>query len=116
MSREWVLKTLIGLGLSGVEAEVYLFLAQAGPVKVREIVKTLKFPKQQVYRSLESLQTRGLVKASQKLTTQYAAVSLEKILDQFMKEKQEQAKALQASKKELLSNWRFIIQKNSETS
>ena len=116
MSREWVLKTFIGLGLSGVEAEVYLFLAQTGPVKAREIVKTLKFPKQQVYRSLESLQTRGLVKASHELTTQYAAVSLEKTLDQFMKEKKEQAKALQANKEELLSNWHSMIEKNSATS
>lgn len=114
MSREWVLKTLEGLGLSKVEAEVYLFLAQTGPVKAIDIAKTLKLHKQQVHRSLKSLQTREMVKANHELTTQYAAVSLEKVLDQFMKEKKEQAKTLQASREELLSNWRSMIEKNSE--
>jgi sugar-specific transcriptional regulator TrmB len=115
MSREWVLKTLVNLGLSEVEAEVYLFLAQAGPVNGIDMAKTLKLHKHQVYLSLKSLQTRGMVRATHELTTQYAAVSLEKVLDQFMKEKKKQAKALQANREELLSNWHSMIEKNSAT-
>jgi hypothetical protein len=40
-------------------------------------------------------------------------VPLEKVLDQSMKEKNEQAKALQASREELLSNWHTMIEKSS---
>jgi hypothetical protein len=53
MRREWVLKTLVDLGLSQVEAEVYFFLAQAGPVKGRDVTNTLKLYKHQLYRSLK---------------------------------------------------------------
>ena len=116
MSREWVLKAIGGLGLSDVEAEVYLFLAQTGPLKGRDIAKKLKLNNRQIYLSLKSLQAKGMVKATHEITIQYDAVSLEKVLDQFMKEKEEQAEALKASREELLSTWRSMIKENSATS
>ncbi len=64
----------------------------------------------------KNLQTRGMVKATHELTIQYDAVSLKKVLDQFIKERKEQAEALQASRQELLSTWRIMIEKDSETS
>jgi sugar-specific transcriptional regulator TrmB len=108
-----MLKTLVDLGLSEVEAEVYIFLAQAGPVKGRDIAKTLKLYKQQVYRSLKSLQAKGIVNAILERPARFSAVSLERVLDQFMKTKKEQAKALQASREELLSKWRSMLEKDS---
>ena len=113
MSREWMLKTLVDLGLSEVEAEVYIFLAQAGRVKGRDMAKTLKLYKQQVYRSLRKLQAKRMVNATHERPAQYSAISLERVLDQFMKARKEQAKALQASKEELLSNWRSMVEKNA---
>ncbi len=115
MSREWVLKTFVSLGLSEVEGEVYFFLAQTGPVKGRDIAKTLKLYKQQLYRGLKGLRAKGMVHATLERPARFSAVSLEKVLDQLMKTKKEQAKALQASREELLSNWRSVIEKNSAT-
>ena len=115
MSREWIIKTLAGLGLSEAEAEVYFFLAQTGPVRGKEIAKTLKLNKQQANRSLKNLQTKGVVKVVHELATQYIAVSLEKVLDQFMRERKEQAKALQASREELLSSWRYMIENSASS-
>jgi sugar-specific transcriptional regulator TrmB len=115
MSREWVLKALVDLGLSQVEAEVYFFLAQACPAKGKDIASTLKLHKHQLYRILKSLQCKGCIKATLERPAQFFAVPLEKVLDQSMKEKNEQAKALQASREELLSNWRSMIEKNSAT-
>ncbi len=113
MSREWVLKTLVDLGLSQVEAEVYFFLAQAGPLKGRDITNTLKLHKYQVYRSLKSLQCKGCIKATLEHPAQFFAVPLEIVLDQFMKEKMGQAKDLQTSRDELLFAWRSMIEKYS---
>ena len=116
MSREWALKTLVGFGLSQVEAEVYFFLAQASLVKGRDITKTLKLHKRQVYRSLKSLRAKGMIQATRERPARFSAVSLERVLDQFMKTKKEQAKALQASRKELLSTWSSLIEKDSAES
>ena len=114
MSREWVLKTLVGLGLSQVEAEIYLFLSQTGPVKGRDIAEMLKLYKQQLYRSLKSLKCKGCVEATLGRPARFSAVPLEKVLDLFMKTKMEQAEDLKASRDKLLSSWRSIIKMNSK--
>jgi sugar-specific transcriptional regulator TrmB len=113
MSREWVLKTLVGLGFSQVEAEVYFFLAQAGPLKARDLAKTQKLYKHQLYHSLKSLQCKGCIKATLEHPAQFFVVPLEVVLDQFMKEKMGQAKDLQASREKLLFAWRSMIEKYS---
>jgi sugar-specific transcriptional regulator TrmB len=113
MSREWVLKTLVGLGFSQVEAEVYFFLAQAGPLKARDLAKTQKLYKHQLYHSLKSLQCKGCIKATLEHPAQFFVVPLEVVLDQFMKEKMGQAKDLQASRERLLFAWRSMIEKYS---
>ena len=113
MSREWVLKTLVGLGLSQVEAEIYLFLAQTGPLIGTEIACALKLYKQQLYRSLRNLKCKGCVKATPGRPALFSAVSLEEVLDLFMKSKVKQAKILQANRDELLSAWRSLPEKDN---
>ena len=113
MSRESMLKTLVGLGLSQVEAEVYLFLTQAGLSKGNEIAGALRLYKQQLYRTLKSLKCKGCVEASREHPATFSAVPLEKVLDLFMKEKIEQAEGLQASREELLSKWHSITKTTS---
>jgi sugar-specific transcriptional regulator TrmB len=41
LSREWVQKTLVNLGFSEPEAQVYIFLAEEGPHKARDVAKAL---------------------------------------------------------------------------
>jgi len=69
--------------------------------------------KQQIYRSLKSLEAKGIVSATHARPAQFSAVSLEEVLDVVMKAATEQAKALQASRKELLSTWRSMIENSS---
>lgn len=116
MSREWMLKTLVGLGLSQVEAEVYLFLTQAGLSRGREIAGALRLHKQQLYRSLKSLQCKGCAKTTLGHPARFFVVPLENVLDQFMKAKMGEAKDLQASREELLSTWHFMIKRDSKNS
>ena len=115
MSREQLVKTLESLGLSQTDVKVYLCLSRE-PEKARSIVDTLEISKQQIYRSLKNLRAKGLVIATSTRPAQFSAVSLEKILNLVMIVATEQAKALQASKKELLSTWHLMIKKNSPSS
>jgi sugar-specific transcriptional regulator TrmB len=80
-------------------------------MKGRDIAAALKLYKQQLYRSLKSLKCKGCVKATLGRPAWFSAVSLEEVLDQFMKSKEKQAKILQASRDELLSAWRSLPEK-----
>ena len=113
MSLERMLDTLVRLGLTLTEAQAYVFLAKNGPHKGKELANTLRITKQQLYRSLRRLRAKGMVKATSQRPAQFSAVSLEKVLELSMKATIEKAKALQASRKELLSTWRSMIEKES---
>ena len=111
MSMERMLDTLVSLGLTRTEAQVYIFLAKKGPHREKELANALKLTKQQFHSSLKNLIAKGIVNATRERTTRYSAVSLAKVLDNFTKTKMEQAKAFQANKEELLTSWQSIIKK-----
>jgi sugar-specific transcriptional regulator TrmB len=111
-----LLKALVNLGFADIDAEIYLFLANAGPQNGRNIAETLKLYKQQLYRSLKRLQTKGIIHATVKRPAQFSAIPFEKVLDLLVETKKEQALAWQASKDELLSTWRSVTQKDNEKS
>ncbi len=106
-----MLDTLVSLGLTRTEAQAYIFLAKKGPHREKELANALKLTKQQLHSSLKNLQAREIVNATRERPAQYSVISLEKVLDLFMKAKMEQAKAFQTSKEELLASWRSIIKK-----
>jgi sugar-specific transcriptional regulator TrmB len=108
-----MLDTLVSLGLTQTEAQAYVFLAKKGPHNGKELANALKLTKQQLCCSLKSLRAKGMVNATRERPTQFSAVSLEKVLELSMKATIEKAKALQASRKELLSTWRSMIEKES---
>jgi len=113
MSREWLLQTLIGLGLSQTEAKIYLLLSQSGPLRRIEIASTLKLNKKQLCRTLKNLQCKGCVEATLERPTLFSAVLIEKVLNHFMNSKEKQANILQAKRSDLLSAWRSMIEKDS---
>jgi sugar-specific transcriptional regulator TrmB len=113
---ERVLDTLVSLGLTRLDAEVYVFLAKKGPHKATDIISALGIYRQQFYNSLRSLKAKGIVNASPERSILYSAISIERVLDEFMKAKMEQTKALQASREELLSTWRSMVKKDSANS
>ena len=116
MSEDWMLKTLVGLGLKEVEAEVYVFLAKNGPYEAIDIATSLKLSRQQLYRCLKNLQIKNVVTASTERPFRFSAVIFEKVLDLFLKAKITQQQILQESKEELLSTWRSITEKDSAKS
>ena len=109
-------KTLMNLGFSEKDSQVYIFLAAEGPKKARDIAEALNLYSSQLYRILKRLQISGLVNASSDYPARFSAVIVEKVLKLLVEAKREQHKALKASKKELLSTWRSITGKEDVNS
>ena len=116
MSKERVIRALEGLGLTQVDAQVYIFLAINGPHKEKEIMRILKLQERQVQRSLKNLQNIEIVKTIGEHAAQFSAVPFEEVIDLFIEVKKEQAKTMHESREELLSSWRETIEKKSTTS
>jgi sugar-specific transcriptional regulator TrmB len=116
MSLERVLKALVSLGLSETDAQIYISLATEGPAKARNIINRLTINKRQVYRSLKRLRNKGIAITNDEHPVEFSAVPFEVILDLLMEIKKEQAKALQASKEELISDLRTEEKKSNSSS
>ncbi len=104
-----MLKTLESLGLKRLDAEVYVYLIQNEPQKARDIAGALETYKRQLYRSLRTLQRKGIVSVSQERPALFSAVSFDKVLDQFIEADREQAQRIEENKEKLLSMWRSKI-------
>jgi sugar-specific transcriptional regulator TrmB len=109
LSLELAVKALKRLGLTEMDAQVYVYLAKKGPREEKELVNALKLTKRQLFFSLENLVDKGMVSSSPERSVKYSAIALEKVLDQYLKTRKEQVKALKASKDEFLSAWRSMI-------
>ena len=113
VSLKLALKALESLGLTGVDAEVYVYLAKKGPHEEKDLANALKLAKTQLRLSLERLLTKGMVLIYPEHSLKYSAIELEKVFEQFLETKKEQAKILRATKRELLSIWRSSVTKDS---
>ena len=109
MSKERIIKALEGLGFTQDDLLVYVFLAKNGPHTEKEITELLGFHVRQTLRSLKNLQEIEIVKTTGEDPVQYSAISFEEVIDLFIEVKKEQTKTMQESKKELLSSWQIII-------
>ena len=106
LSKELMLKMLESLGLKHLDAEVYLYLVQNDPQKAKDIAEALETYKRQLYRSLKSLQHKGMVNVSQERPARFSAVAFDKVLDQFIKANKEEAERIENNKEHILSIWR----------
>ena len=82
-------KALRDFGLSEKEIEVYILLGKRGPKKGIEITKQLKMHKGQVYRTLKSLQKKGLVEVTLEYPARFTAVPFENLIDSYIKTKKD---------------------------
>ena len=103
------------LGLSKTDAEVYIFLATKGPQKARAIASQLDVYKQKLYRTLKTLQRKGMLTVTDEHPARFSAVSLEKILHALIQSKIEEALIIQRDKQELLSIWQSMITNSSKS-
>jgi HTH-type transcriptional regulator, sugar sensing transcriptional regulator len=116
LSQERVITTLLSLGLTEIDAKVYVFLAKMGLQRALDMHKSMKMNKEQLYRSLRKLQSKGLVTATMEHPARFSAVPFEKVLDLFIKTKLEEAHEVQKHKDEILSIWKSMAIEENDPS
>jgi pimeloyl-ACP methyl ester carboxylesterase len=94
--------------LTRKEAEVYIFLAKHGVLSGGEIAKLTKTHRPHIYRILNILQKKGFVQSTLEAPIRFSSVPFEKVLDENIKFKQQEAVSLEKSKNGLLADWNKI--------
>ena len=102
MSLERVIKALVSLGLSRVDAEVYVYTAKKGPQSVMDLDNALNYSKNQIYASLRTLIELGLIN---KEGSTYSAIPFEEALESLIKNQREEERLLKETKKKLVKTW-----------
>ena len=113
LNEKCMLKSLMDLGLTEIEALVYLYLTKQGAKNARELSETLKLYWQQLYYTIRKMQGKGIIKASQEYPARFSAVPFEKVLDLLIETNLKEAKKLMQNKEELLYGWRCLIEKDN---
>ena len=103
-----MLKLLKDFGLSEKEAKIFIHLSKTGPNKARTIASQTKMNRVQLYATLKTLQKKGMVESTFEYPTNYNAVPFSKVLDLFIKTKEEEVHILQTNKEEILLQWEQI--------
>ena len=98
-----MIKALVSLGLSRVDAEVYVYVAKKGSQSVMDLNNALNYSKNQIYASLRTLIEQDLIN---KEDSTYLAISFEEALELLIRRNREDEKLLEENKKELLVNWK----------
>ena len=102
MSLERVIEVLVNLGLTRVQAEIYVFTAKKGFRTIEELVEGLNYSGKKIRYNLESLVAKELV--TKKGSTFYA-ISFEEALELLIEQKKKEANHIQESKRQVLSSW-----------
>jgi len=95
-----------------MDAQIYILLAKKGPQRAVEIGKAFRTSKQQLYRSLRNLESRGIVSATFERPAKFSALPFEKTIDLLSKAKMEkalqEARRIEEEKNDILANWQGL--------
>lgn len=99
------IQTLVNLGLTLVQARVYLALVRFGPLKTTSVSKVSKVARPDVYRTLSTLYELSLVEQIIGNPLQYKATPIENGVNLLLKNKTEQYEKLKRDCQVLLSQF-----------
>lgn len=80
-------EVLVGLGLSGRQARVYLALLRLGVARARVVAVLARVPRQEVYGLLLELQQMGLVKQNLTVPISYSAAAFSETAKRLLEQK-----------------------------
>ncbi len=83
MAMEESIRSLIALGFTELEAEVYTFLLQESPVTGYRVAQAIGKPAANTYKAIETLHTKGAVIVDKGANRLCRAVPVEELLDQL---------------------------------
>ncbi len=95
MHLEEPIDTLTGLGLTVVQAKVYVALVKHGPLCVREISVTSKVPRTDLYRILEELGKKGLTERDIATPIKFKATPLVDCVNMLLQGRREESLELE---------------------
>ena len=104
MSLSKALETLMKLGLSRMDAQVYVYIAKKGPCTKKDLALALKTTNKLLGQSLRNLQTKGYVTSKMEKQTFFTAIQLGKIIEDHVKAETEQLQRIKQAKEDYLSN------------
>jgi sugar-specific transcriptional regulator TrmB len=116
LGQEKVIKTLEALGITQPDADIYIFLGKKGAQKALDIARSLKLSKQTTYRAIKTLQSKGIVTATLERPSKFSAVTFDKVLDLFVKAKNEEVQMIKQNRSSLLLDWQSIAIDDSNQS
>ncbi len=103
-SQESEVQTIVNLGLTNIQARIYLSLAKFGPASVAAIARQSKVNRPDVYRTVFKLFDLGLVEKIVDTPVLFKAVSSDQVLKFLLQRKTEQYDKLKVDTESLLHN------------
>ena len=105
---------LINYGFTEEEAEVYIFLSSMGPSPARVVSRRFDINRMRAYRTLKSLEDKGLVDRIIGRPMRFIAKPLQESLSRYIEGFREKIIELEAREKEILDDWTNISDATSE--
>jgi len=106
-------QTLVGLGLTTLQAKVYLALAKTGEATIKTISEISKVARQDIYRVIVELHDLGLVEKLVDAPTKFRALSIRECVFILLRNRIEKTSELQQEASELILH--FSKDKAAET-
>ena len=94
-------EVLVGLGLSGRQARVYLAVLKAGGAKAKVVAEVAQVERQEVYNLIEDLKLAGLVEQNLTVPTSYTAIPIAEAVKLLLEQKTDQLITLTQNAKQL---------------
>jgi sugar-specific transcriptional regulator TrmB len=92
-------------GLSKNEAKVYVYLAKFGEQKAYMVSRSLLLHRTETYKILRRLEEKGLVIRILEKPIKFAAIPVDKALENLIQEKKQRVTRLEEQKQKILSSW-----------
>ncbi len=104
-------------GLSKNEAKVYVYLAKFGEQKAHKVSRSLSLHRTETYKILRRLEEKGLAIRILEKPIRFAAVPVDKALENLIQQKKQRVTRLEEEKQKILGSWSVFTfpTKDSET-
>ena len=108
MSMERVIEALVNLGLTRIEAELYVYLSKKGPLNKFELKNSIQISENKLVSPLNNLNKKGLIKKSKEHPVQFFALTFEKAIEVLSEINVEKTNTIKKSKNTLMDNWNNV--------
>ena len=102
MPEDKAVETLTGLGLTVLQAKVYLALAKSGKATVKDIAKKSNVARQDLYRITPRLLNLGLIEKHIDTPTKFKAIPIREAIDILIERRKKQTVQLEQESKQLM--------------